>query len=128
MNNKEKYFYTKDHEWIAFDNGEATVGITDFAQEELGEIVFVELPTIGKEFKQGEAFCVVESTKAASDVYAPLTGKIIAVNESLNDKPSLINRDPYASGFLVKFAEVVETETDKLLSYSDYSTYLESKK
>lgn len=94
--------YTKDHEWVLAAGNVATVGITEFAQSELGDLVFVDLPAIGKKIKVGEALCVVESTKAASDVYAPIVGEVVEGNEALASDPGLVNRDPYSGGWLVK--------------------------
>ncbi|MBK8196942.1 MAG: glycine cleavage system protein GcvH [Acidobacteria bacterium] len=92
-------FYTKDHEWVTVHNDLATVGITHYAENALGDIVFVELPDVGKEFKQGDDMAVVESVKAASDVYAPISGKVIEVNAVLNEKPETVNESPRESGW-----------------------------
>lgn len=95
--------YTKDHEWVRLENdGSAVVGITDHAQQQLGELVYVELPEPGRELAAGEGCAVVESVKAASDVYAPLAGKVAAVNDALAGKPDLVNRSPYAEGWLFR--------------------------
>jgi len=102
MDFPENIKYTKEHVWVRVEGDEAIVGISDFAQSELGDIVFVELPAIGVKLEAGTSFCVVESTKAASDVYAPVSGEVIAVNELLENDPSLVNNDPYQAGWLVK--------------------------
>lgn len=94
--------YTPTHEWIEVDGDEGTVGISDHAQKELGEIVYVELPKIGEEVEKGEEVCVLESTKAAADVYSPASGRIIAINEAVRQTPSLINRAPESAGWLYK--------------------------
>jgi glycine cleavage system H protein len=112
--------YTKDHEWVKVDGAIVTVGITAFAQEELGEIVFVELPDAGADIASSDSLCVVESTKAASDVYAPLSGKVEEVNEALHDQPDLINSSPYTDGWMVKLSGVSEEELGKLLSVDQY--------
>jgi glycine cleavage system H protein len=94
--------YTKTHEWVTVDGKTATVGITDFAQAQLGDVVFLELPSIGRKVGERESFGVVESVKAASDLYSPVAGKIAAVNEKLATKPELINSDPYGEGWILK--------------------------
>jgi glycine cleavage system H protein len=112
--------YTKDHEWIKVEGDTVTVGITAFAQDELGEIVFIELPDVGSDIGVSDSLCVVESTKAASDVYAPLSGKVSAVNEALQDQPDLVNSSPYADGWMVKLSGVSEEEVAKLLTVEQY--------
>ena len=94
--------YTKTHEWVAVDGKTATVGITDFAQAQLGDVVFLELPSAGRKVAERESFGVVESVKAASDLYSPVAGKIAAVNDKLSTKPELINSDPYGEGWILK--------------------------
>lgn len=94
--------YLKSHEWLKLDGDTATVGITDFAQDQLGDVVFVELPTVGRVVKAGEAVAVVESVKTASDIYSPVAGEVIEVNASLTDEPEKINASPYDTGFLFK--------------------------
>ena len=97
--------YTKDHEWIRLDTGtDATVGITDFAQDALGDVVFVELPAVGATLTQGQVFGVVESNKSVSDLFAPVSGRVVAVNEALRDHPELVNQEPYAGGWMVRIA------------------------
>jgi len=94
--------YTKTHEWVTVDGKNATIGITDFAQAQLGDVVFLELPAVGRKVAERETFGVIESVKAASDLYSPVAGKITAVNESLATKPELVNSDPYGDGWLLK--------------------------
>ena len=94
--------YTKDHEWLSIEGDIATVGITDYAQESLGDLVFVELPKVGAKFESGKDMVIVESCKAASDVYAPVAGEVVAVNDNVTNTPDTINSDPYANGWLVK--------------------------
>lgn len=103
-------YYTESHEWVsAEDDGTARIGISDHAQEALGDLVFVELPVVGDEISQGDPCAVVESVKAASDIYAPVSGKVIAINEELDDDPAIINADPYEDGWLFEM-ELIDTE------------------
>jgi glycine cleavage system H protein len=95
-------YYTESHEWVAVDDGVATVGITDFAQAQLGDVVFLELPRVGKLLEAGDPFGVVESVKAASDLYSPVAGAVLEVNESLNTQPEQVNKDPYGGGWLIR--------------------------
>jgi glycine cleavage system H protein len=106
--------YTKTHEWVAVDGKHATVGITDFAQSQLGDVVFLELPKPGRKLDLGEAFGVVESVKAASDLYAPVAGRISEVNEKLASKPELINSDPLGEGWILKLEVTGDLPTDLL--------------
>ena len=121
MSFPEEYRYTKDHEWVALQGDVATVGITEFAQAELGELVFVELPKPGRVVSKGQSFCVVESTKAASDVYAPLSGTVIEVNENLGAQPSLVNEQPHTQGWLAKIKLSAPAEVEQLLSAKTYT-------
>jgi glycine cleavage system H protein len=95
-------YYTETHEWVALDDGVATIGITDFAQAQLGDVVFLELPRVGKLLEAGDSFGVVESVKAASDLYSPVAGTVLEVNETLNSNPEHVNDDPYGAGWLIK--------------------------
>lgn len=116
--------YTRDHEWIKIDGGVATVGITEFAQAELGELVFVDLPSVGKSVKQKDSVCVVESTKAASDVYSPVSGKVESVNGDLSNNPNLVNQEPYSNGWLVKLTDINEAEVGALMTAADYKALI----
>ncbi len=116
----EEYYYTKDHEWAQVDENIVTVGITEFAQNSLGEIVYVELPEEGQKVTQGEPFGVVESVKAVSDLYAPVSGTIIEVNSSLIDDPSSINDDPNNNGWLVRIEMDSEKELANLMRSPEY--------
>jgi glycine cleavage system H protein len=118
----EELQYTKSHEWVSTEGGTATIGITDHAQDELGDVVFVELPEVGATFDAGDSFGTVESVKAVSDLYTPVGGEVVEVNEALNDQPEMINEDPYGEGWIVKLS--VSDEGD-LLSASDYEQFLE---
>jgi glycine cleavage system H protein len=95
-------YYTETHEWVQADGDLATIGITDFAQSQLGDVVFLELPTVGRLLEAGDSFGVIESVKAASDLYSPVAGTVVEVNEALSDAPETVNRDPYGDGWLVK--------------------------
>jgi glycine cleavage system H protein len=112
--------FTSDHEWIFVDNDSATVGITAFAQEKLGDLVFVQLPKVGTILKAGGAAAVVESVKAASDVYAPINGEVIAINEQVVDNPTLVNTDPAGKGWLFKVRVTDQSQLDNLLDEPAY--------
>lgn len=117
-------YYTDDHEWISVDNGVATVGITDYAQEQLGDLVFVELPEAGKSLSKGDAAVVVESVKAASDVYAPVDGEVTAVNDKLNDDPALVNSAAAGDGWLWKMKLADETQLEGLMDEAGYQAMI----
>ncbi len=117
--------YTRDHEWIAVEDGIAIVGITDHAQEALGDLVYVELPEENSQVEQGGAFAVVESVKAASEVYAPLSGEVVEVNQLLSDTPEKINESPYEDGWIAKIKLSDEAELGKLMDAGAYETLLE---
>ncbi len=119
--------YTKDHEWVRLEGDCAVMGITEFAQSELGDLVFVDLPSIGKTVTRGDTVCVVESTKAASDVYSPIGGKVTEVNVALKDSPELVNKEPFGTGWLVKLAGVSAEEVGGLLSAEGYTKLLSGK-
>jgi glycine cleavage system H protein len=112
--------YTKTHEWVKITGNKARIGITDHAQEELTDIVFVELPAVGKEVKKGEEICVVESVKSVSEVYAPVGGKIVAVNTKLDESPEIINKKPYDDGWLVELEVKDKAELNGLLDAAGY--------
>lgn len=118
--------YTKDHEWAHIEGKIATIGITHHAQDALGEVVFVELPAKGKELKRGDTFGVVESIKAVSDLYSPLSGKVVEVNTSLTDEPGLANQDPYNKAWMVKIEMQDATEVQSMLPPDDYKKLVES--
>ena len=120
----ENLSYTKDHEWTNIETDIATIGITDFAQSALGDIVFVELPEKGSVVKKGDSFGVVESIKSVSDLYAPLSGEIVEVNNNLEESPESINEAPYDS-WMIKVKLSVPEERDELLSWNDYQTHCE---
>lgn len=116
--------YTKDHEWVKLDGTTAKIGVTDFAQSELGEIVFVEVPSIGRSMKQSESFSVLESTKAASDVYTPVSGTVKAVNANLSGNPTLVNSDPYGEGWLAILDGVSPSELETLMTAEQYKKHI----
>ena len=118
--------FTQDHEWIRVENDVATVGVTQYAQEQLGDVVFVQLPKPGDSFEAGTAAVVVESVKAASDVYSPIKGEVVEVNQTVSDNPSLVNSDPTGSGWLfrVKIADL--SQLDKLLDEPAYQSLIKS--
>ena len=118
-------YFTEDHEWIRVEGGEATVGITDYAQEQLGDLVFVELPEVGKQLSKGDTAVVVESVKAASDVYAPIDGEISAVNDALSDDPALVNSSATDKGWLWKMKLADESQLENLLDEAGYKATLE---
>lgn len=117
-------FYTEDHEWLKVEGEEAYIGLADFAQDSLGDIVYVELPEVDDEFDQEEAFSAVESVKAAADVYMPIDGTILEVNEDLMDDPALINEDPYEN-WIVKIEISDKSQLDDLMNADDYEKFLE---
>ena len=120
MNFPENLRYTKDHEWIKIDGDEATVGITDFAQRELGDIVYVEIESVGKDLQAGEIFGTLEAVKTVSDLYLPLSGSVSEVNPNLNSNPEAVNSDPYGEGWMIKMKVSKPSELDVLLSSEAY--------
>ena len=119
--------YTKNDEWLRIEGDTAAVGITDYAQNQLNDIVYVEFPDVGSEIAQGAAFGVVESVKAASDIYMPISGTITEVNSALEEEPELINTDPYGKGWLIKFTVKNAAEDDGLMDSAAYTAYCESR-
>lgn len=117
-------YFTKDHEWIAVEGAEATVGITDYAQSQLGDITFVELPGEGSEVGKGDSASVVDSVKAASDVYAPASGKVTVANAALEDQPELVNTDPEGQGWLWKMTLSDAAEIEGLMDEASYQAYV----
>ena len=120
--------YSKDHEWVFIENNIATVGITDHAQESLGDIVFVELPEIGKDVSSGNEVSVIESVKAASDIFTPIDGKIIETNNKLNDDASIINKDPENEGWIFKIEISNSKNLDDLMNLEQYNEFLKQNK
>jgi glycine cleavage system H protein len=118
--------YTQDHEWVRAEGDAATIGITDHAQNALGDVVFVDLPEVGREVAAGEAIAVVESVKAASDVYAPIAGRIVEVNSALTDDPGLINREPTGEGWFFKIEPSDASSITALMDESAYAAFVDS--
>jgi len=125
MSVKEDLYYSEDHEWVREEEDYLVIGVTDFAQEELGVIVFVELPEVDEEFDKDDSFGVLESVKAVSDTFIPVSGRVIEVNEDLLDNPELINDDPYGEGWLIKVDPADDSELDELLSAEEYAEFIE---
>lgn len=112
--------YTKEHEWIRLEDGIATIGITEYAQGELGDVVFVELPSVGMPVRQMANFGTIEAVKAVSDLYSPVTGKVIEINKALESDPMVINRDPYGEGWMIRVQVEVKEQLEQLLSADSY--------
>jgi len=125
MTNPEGLKYTREHEWIKVEGEKGRVGITHYAQDQLGDVVFVELPKKGRQLRQMEAFGVVESVKAVSDLYCPVSGEVVDVNSALEQKPELINQDPYGQGWMIVVKVRNAKELDALMTAQQYTTYLE---
>ncbi len=121
----DNYRYSKEHEWVAVEGDVATIGITDHAQEELGDIVYVDLPHAGDAVAAGKSMGSVESVKAVSDIYSPVTGEVTAINEALADAPEKVNEDPHGAAWMVKVKMSKPEEIDGLLTVADYQSYLE---
>jgi glycine cleavage system H protein len=119
-------WYTKEHEWVRVDGDVATIGISDHAQEQLGDVVFVELPEVGKEVAQGDQLAVVESVKAASDIYAPVSGEVVERNEALEGSPALVNEDPEGGAWFFKLKLKERAELDELMDREAYEAFLET--
>ncbi|MDC0521336.1 glycine cleavage system protein GcvH [Candidatus Marinimicrobia bacterium] len=120
MNHPENLMYTSEHEWVEISGNIATIGITDFAQSELGDIIFLEFPTVEENFNDGDVFGTIEAVKTVSDMYMPLTGKVVEVNEDLNDTPEQVNEDPYKNGWMVKIELDNNADQSKLLDSKSY--------
>ncbi len=118
--------YTKEHEWVEINGDTATVGITNHAQESLGDIVFIDLPTLGKEVKSNEELCVIESVKAASDIYAPIDGEVIEINNNLNDDASIVNQDPEKDGWIFKMKISDPSQYNNLMTLEEYLASLDN--
>ena len=117
--------YTNEHEWVRVENGVGTVGITDYAQDQLGDVVYVDLPSPGKQLSQLAVFGEIESVKAVSELYAPVSGEVVESNGALADKPEMINESPYSEGWIMKLRLTEESEVENLLTADQYSDYIE---
>ena len=120
--------YSKEHEWVLVESGVATVGVTDYAQDQLGDIVFVELPAVGDKVSKEDAFGVVESVKAVSDIYAPVSGKVVEVNDDLPENPEMLNEDPYGDGWIIKIEMNDPEELQDLMTAAEYEEYVAEEK
>jgi glycine cleavage system H protein len=116
--------YSKEHEWVLVEGSQATVGISDYAQEQLGDIVFVELPAVGDKVSKEDAFGVIESVKAVSDIYAPVSGTVIEVNDDLPDHPDMLNEDVYGDGWMIKIEISDPADLDDLMTAAEYEAYV----
>ena len=125
MNFPEDLKYTREHEWARQKDGRVVVGITDFAQDQLGDVVYVELPAVGDEVKKGESFGVVESTKAVSELFAPVSGKVVEVNDPLVEAPETVNEDPYEEGWMIAIEPSDPKELSELLDVKAYKAFVE---
>jgi glycine cleavage system H protein len=119
------YYYSQDHEWVKVEGETATIGITEFAQKQLGDVVYIELPTVGADLDVHQTIGVVESVKAVSDVYSPVAGKVLAANDALNDAPETLNQDPHGKGWIIKLKLSDKAGLEKLMSAVDYEKFLE---
>ena len=126
MNFPDTLRYTKEHEWLRLEGQEGVIGITDFAQDSLGDVVFVELPAVGTTLAAGQIFGVVESNKTVSDLFAPVSGRVAAVNETLREKPEQVNADPYGGGWMLRIALARPDEADALLDAKAYQALVAS--
>ena len=124
MNVPENLMYTKDHEWLRVEGNIGYIGVTDFAQGELGDIVFIEVETVGEEVAKGESFGTIEAVKTVSDLFMPVSGEVLEFNESLNTNPELVNKDPYGKGWIVKIRIADKAEIAELLTSAKYSELL----
>ncbi len=124
MNMPDHLLYTEEHEWANYNNDEVTVGITDYAQSQLGDVIFVELPEVGEEISAGDTFGEIEAVKTVSELYAPISGTITAVNEDLEDSPETVNSDPYGDGWLVKISPSNPEEKDELMNFLSYEEFV----
>ena len=126
MNFPDTIRYTKEHEWLRLEGNDGVIGITDFAQDALGDVVFVELPAVGATLTQGQTFGVVESNKTVSDLFAPVSGRVTAVNHVLRDEPERVNRDPYGDGWMIRVVLGRREEVDALLDADAYRAFVAS--
>lgn len=124
MNTPEQLLFTKDHEWVKVEGQEAVIGISDYAQNELGEIVFVELPEVGASFQKTDVFGSVEAVKAVSELFMPISGEVLAINEGLSEQPEWINEDPYGKGWMLRMRIADASELEQLLSENAYQEFV----
>lgn len=124
MDTPDHLLYTKEHEWADFKENEVTIGITDYAQGQLGDIIFIEFPEVGQELNAGDTFGEVEAVKTVSELYVPVSGTIIEINEKLEDSADLVNTDPYGDGWLIKIKPINVNEKDHLMNFSSYEEFV----
>ncbi|MBT3180430.1 MAG: glycine cleavage system protein GcvH [Candidatus Marinimicrobia bacterium] len=124
MNTPDNLLYTEDHEWAKYGNDNVTIGITDFAQSQLGDVIFVELPDVGEEFNAGDIFGEIEAVKTVSELFIPISGTISAVNEDLENLPDKVNSDPYNEGWLIKITPSDPDEKDELMNFLSYEEFV----
>ncbi len=124
MNVPENVLFTDDHEWVDINDDIATIGITDYAQGELGDIVFIEFPNLNTEFQKGESIGTIEAVKTVADIYMPLSGKIVALNDKLNDNPSLVNNYPFKEGWMLKVQIMLSDEVSELMNTEKYNNFI----
>ena len=124
MNFPENFLFTDDHEWVDINGDIATIGITDYAQGELGDIVFIEFPNLNTEFQKGESIGTIEAVKTVADIYMPLSGKIVALNDKLNDNPSLVNNYPFKEGWMLKVQIMLSDEVSELMNTEKYNNFI----
>ena len=124
MNTPDHLLYTKEHEWADFKENEVIIGITDYAQGQLGDIIFIEFPEVGQELNAGDTFGEVEAVKTVSELYVPVSGTIIEINEKLEDSADLVNTDPYGDGWLIKIKPTNVNEKDHLMNFSSYEEFV----
>ena len=124
MNFPENFLFTDDHEWVDINGDIATIGITDYAQGELGDIVFIEFPDLNTEFKKGESIGTIEAVKTVADIYMPLSGKIVSLNDELNDDPSLVNNNPFNKGWMLKVQIMHKEEVSELMNTEKYNNFI----
>ncbi len=122
----QNFYYTRDHEWVRVEGDVAIVGITDYAQKQLGDIVYIELPALGTHLEVHQSIGSIESVKAVSDVFSPVSGEVIEVNEELNNSPEVINQDPYDKGWIIKIRMKNKEDLNQLMTASEYEKYVES--
>lgn len=125
MNIPDHLLYTDEHEWADYTNDEVTIGITDYAQSQLGDIIFIEFPEVGKEISAGDTLGEIEAVKTVSELYAPISGKITAINNELDNSPETVNLDPYGDGWIVKVSPSNPDEKDKLMNFLSYKEFVE---
>ena len=124
MKNPEHLYYTKEHEWAEFKDGKVIIGITDYAQSQLGDVIFVEFPEIGANLDIGSSFGEIEAVKTVSDLFAPISGNVLSINDEIEDTPDLVNTDPYGEGWLIKISPTIKEQKEKLMDADEYKKFI----